>query len=151
MVRSFHMTKFLGMSFRDKRICWCIVFVLSLVLAGCRTGAVKTRTPAIKKTSGVQGRIIDKTLLQNSGNILVIPFEAGANVEATADLDKMSLMIVKGLIEDFEDRNLSFEIVNSDDAEKADYVVKGHVTKFDKIKGLKRWIANKKLYLTIEG
>ena len=46
--------------------------------------------------------------LKNGKNIAVVPFTAGVGVEANEDLDRIALMIVKGISDVFEVPNYNF-------------------------------------------
>lgn len=57
-----------------------------------------------------------------------MPFSAGPDVEASEDLQKISFMIVKGIVETFKEEKTDFQILEAADAKKANVVIRGHIT-----------------------
>ena len=57
----------------------------------------------------VTGTVLDKDLLVQGGDIALVPFKAGPQAEATDELDRLSLMIIKGIKESLDDLQLQFK------------------------------------------
>ena len=112
-----------------------LVIILFIFGHGCSwLGIHKSRetlpesaNPYISKSS----KIVDKALLKKGGKVAIIPFVAGPNVEANDELDKISLMIVKGLAEELGVSGV-FEIVTGEAAKEADFILDGRITSIGK-------------------
>jgi len=89
-----------------------------------------------------QGRIIDAKILSQGKNIAIVPFSAGVRAEATYELDRTALMIVKGVsvafAKDKTGKDAHFNLLMADDADNADLIVKGHITDMRRPSKLKR-------------
>ncbi|MCK5178887.1 MAG: hypothetical protein KAR32_05095 [Candidatus Omnitrophica bacterium] len=88
-----------------------------------------------------KGQIVDAESLKQGKNIAVIPFKAGVGVEANEELDRIALMIVKGIADTFADAegNL-FNILTAENLEGADFIVQGHVTSVKGPSKVSRWV-----------
>jgi len=148
----------------------CFVFLLSAV--GCGHINVpflgkssnqsktdeKSRTQATPLSAEFvdKGRIVNAQKLQQGRNIAIIPFTAGEAAESTQELDRVALMIVKGVVDAFADdhsgKHAHFNILTSENSKDADLIVKGHITAMGGPSKLKRWmpISNKRK-LSVEG
>jgi len=91
-----------------------------------------------------KGKIVNAQKLKQGKNIVIIPFKAGVGVEASDDMDKIALMIVKGIYDAFDydktGKHAHFNILTAEDIQKPDLVVKGHITEVVKRSKFKRWI-----------
>lgn len=89
-----------------------------------------------------KGRIVDGQRLQSGRNVVVIPFKAGVGVEATEALDKIALMIVKGISDAFasEGGGHHLQLLTVEDSQKADMIIQGHVTAMEHPSKIGRWI-----------
>ena len=86
------------------------------------------------------GREVDRRRLQQGGNVAIAPFKAGTNVEASAQTDKIALMILKGISETLQENSTSLKVVFPTEKKRADLIVEGHVTSLGKkTRGLKLW------------
>ena len=84
--------------------------------------------------------IMRPALLKEGRSIVVVPFSAGPNVEATQDLERVSLMIVKGTVGALND-NSHLKVFSSADADKPDLVIQGHITHREiDAKGARKWL-----------
>lgn len=98
------------------------------------------------------GKVVDAKPLKDGGKIVVIPFKAGAGVEATDQLDQTALMLVKGLVDLLHKEGAPFEVLTGENAADADFVIKGYVTKISKPSLVGRWIlGNNRIGLDVEG
>ena len=78
--------------------------------------------------------------LSQGTKLLIVPFTAGSAVEATEELDKIALMMVKGIAETVAESGKSVEIVDGEQANKVDFILRGHVTEIEETGGgLSRW------------
>ena len=105
-----------------------ITFVLAFVLlcSGCVFGSRK-----IVKNSPLGAPLIGKVLksegIKQGGNIAVFPFRAGVGAQAGERLDKVSLMIVKGLADYLDGQGASFKVLDSEHADQADFILEGFI------------------------
>ena len=107
-----------------------ILFVSLIFLPGC--GWLNSKQAVVPPD--VQflkvGKVIDAKRLRQGGKLLIVSFSAGAGVEATDQLDRVALMIVKGLADILKENSSPFEILDSNNAREAEIVMSGHVTAF---------------------
>ena len=103
-----------------------------------------------------QGRILESGFLRSDLNIAVVPFTAGVEVEASDELDRAALMIVKGISDAFEQEGDGsagkIRLVTAEDASSADYVVQGRIRGMHSPSTIKRWILmNRRKSLQVKG
>ncbi len=73
--------------------------------------------------------VLRPSFLKKEGtSLIVVPFTAGVGVEANKDLDRLSLMIVKGVIDTFNKDGVHFKIFTSEQTDKVDFIIQGHIT-----------------------
>ncbi|MCB9757750.1 MAG: hypothetical protein H6753_04910 [Candidatus Omnitrophica bacterium] len=98
-------------------------------------------------------RIFQKEKLAKGGNLLVVPFSAGENVESSDELDRVSLTIVKGIADVLADKDQPFKLMVQDDVQKTGFVIKGRITRIEqKNSSIKPWQAKKRKFsLYVEG
>ena len=98
--------------------------------------------PPVEVNSFVEkGQIIDATRLKQGKNIVVIPFKAGVGVSANESLERITLMVVKGVADTFaDDPEASFNFLTAENSMEADFVVQGHVTSRKGPSRVKRWV-----------
>lgn len=106
---------------------------LIIFLSGCSWFKIKQTLPP-ESTQFVQtGRVLEPTILKRGGRIAIVPFTAGEKVEAGALSDRVSLMIVKGIADVFQQRsNNLFEVVTSENVKDVDFIFEGHLTDLKK-------------------
>lgn len=98
------------------------------------------------------GKVVDAKPLKDGGKIVVISFKAGAGVEATDQLDQTALMLVKGIVDLLHKEGAPFEVLTGENAADADFIIKGHITKFKKPSFVNRWILlNRNIGIEVEG
>ena len=120
----------------------CVSFLFSLT--GCSWFKHKpVEQPRIVARVN-SGKILNDKRLKEGGNIVILPFKAGAGVEATDELDKLSLMIVKGIADTLTNQSNNFNILVSENANKADLILEGHITSLRQPSKLNRLILRKK-------
>ena len=83
--------------------------------------------------------------------MVMVPFQAGAGVVANEDLDKASLMIVKGFAEILSTEDAGLEVVLNEDADQADFIIEGRITDFKSFGAWKKWFGKKKVILGVSG
>lgn len=78
------------------------------------------------------GRLVDKKSFIPDGTLAVLPFKAGEGVAADPQLDRMSLMISKGIIDYLKEEKLPFEILLTQDQGDPQMLVEGYIESFKK-------------------
>ncbi len=97
-------------------------------------------------------QVVDPKRLKEGGKIAIIPFAAGADVEANEELDKIALMIIRGVSETLSDAHENLKVVFDEDAKTADFILEGHVTALTAPGTLDRWVmGNRKMELSVKG
>ena len=133
-----------------------VVFIFSLlILCGCATGGKKH--PSAKKISRepkseYSAKILRPAFLKKDGaSLVVVPFTAGIGVEADSDLDRLSLMIVKRIIDALNKDGKHFKILPAEEADKADFIIQGHITHPENLERHRVWMFSaKEVSLSIE-
>lgn len=137
-------------------------FVLLLLVAGCANinipfvGKSSEQSKAVNKTDLPEkpslepsafvedGRIINAQRLQQGQNIVIIPFKAGVGVEATEELDKAALMLVKGISDAFGNdprgEQNKFNILTAESVKEAEFIIQGHITDQRGSPKIKKWV-----------
>lgn len=91
-----------------------------------------------------KGKVVDRARLQQSQNVLILPFLAGVDVEATDDLDKIALMIIKGIKDAFDSdqtgKHDHFHILTAENQDPAELILKGRFTDVTGPSTLKKWL-----------
>ena len=103
-----------------------VLVVFSVLLIGCGWFGSKHAAPLKKAEFIKTEQIVDAHRLKKGGKVLIIPFSAGVGVEATNDLDRGALMIVKGIADVLKEEGSFFKILDSNNAQDADFIIKGH-------------------------
>lgn len=84
---------------------------------------------------------------------MIEPFAAGENVSATEELDKLALKMIQGINEIFANQNSSpYEVVGSDQAQNADFLMRGHFTSMSRPGDIKKlFFQQRQNLLAVEG
>lgn len=115
--------------------------------------SVEQSTPreqeALKSSEYVdEGRIVNAQRLKDGRNLAIVPFTAGVDVESTAELDKVALMIVKGVsdafAEDHTGKHAHFNILTAENSSSANLIAKGHIMKMAQSSKTRQWVLLKR-------
>ena len=83
---------------------------------------------------------------------MIVPFTAGEGVEETDQLDKVSLMLVKGVYDTFQDASSHLKMLEADKIDDADFIIQGHIVSISKpSKVNKLMLSNGKKQLQVQG
>ncbi len=107
-------------------LCFFLLFGTSTFI-GCSSHASVKAAHDVVGSSLDHARIFQKEKLAKGGNLLVVPFSAGENVESSDELDHISLMIVKGISDVLAAQDQPFKLMVYENAQKADFVIKGRI------------------------
>ena len=101
----------------------------------------KTQPVPVEANAFVElGRIIDAQALKNGKGIAIVPFTAGVDVAATEEVDKAALMIIKGVSDVFGKAPGQFTVLTKENAETADFFIKGHVSDIQDFSKVGSWV-----------
>lgn len=100
--------------------------------------------PSKKGPQLTSAKILSPKLLREAKTLIIVPFTAGENVEATKELDRLSLMIVKGFTLAFQEATPQIKILSSEEAAEADLVLKGHIIQWSKPERFKKVVMRRK-------
>lgn len=130
-----------------------LAVVMLCSLTGCAGPMALKNAPSVREAAAAapvgkdahvqDGRIIDAAFLGQGGKVLIVPFTAGAGIEAGESLDKTALMIVKGVADIFQKGAPRFEILDNANASEARFIVMGHIVEMPSALTLSRWIFKK--------
>jgi len=135
-----------------KHIVHIVILLVLATCVGCAWLSPKRESPV--KTSGFikVEKVINVDQLKEGGNLLIVPFRAGAGVEANEELDRIALMFVKGITDELKDNRPYFKILLADEADKAQVVIRGHVIELKRGSNFKKWFGGqRKISLTVKG
>src|SRR3989338_3960323 len=131
-------------------------------LAGCAGPTAFKNAPSVREAAAAarvvkdtfvqDGKIIDADSLGQGGKVLIVPFTAGAGIEAGEQLDKIALMTVKGMADMLKGDVPGFEILDNANASQARFIVKGRVVEMKSGSRFTRFILKTaKISLGVEG
>lgn len=97
-------------------------------------------------------KILNEQKFKEGGRILIVPFTPGVNAVASEELERTSMMIVRGLVESLGSQNSPFRILDAASADSADLVLQGRILTMKESGRLKKVALRKnKKYLAVEG
>ena len=135
---------------RGSRFLFLLVFV-----SGCAHGAAGPKAaPAARAEVASQNRceIVNRPRLYKGGALLIVPFSPGVDVAATDDVERISLRIVKGAAELLQEKAPRLEVLLAQNAERAELVLRGRVTKLEDPVGLRnKWFSHRQKSLEVKG
>ncbi len=105
------------------------------------------------ETEGLkQINVINQQKLKSGGQVVVIPFSPGVNIEANDTFDKVTLRIISGIREVFQDQSEIFTVLSSEEVDQADFIIEGRVIEIHKPSIMKRaTFKNNRLKLSVQG
>ncbi len=115
-----------------------LLFFMACLFAAGSLGCSSHQKPkvagSLEATPLAQARVFDQNKLIHGGKLLVVPFSAGKNVVASDQLDHVSLMLVKGIADVMGSSGKPFKILVEQDAQSADFVIKGRIVQMEEKK-----------------
>ena len=97
-------------------------------------------------------QVLNAHALKEGGNLLMVPFKAGVGVEASDELDKLALMIIRGAAQTLENNATPYRILDAQNASQAQMVMQGYVLQRSRPGGWQRWFPGpKEILLKVEG
>ena len=125
---------------------------LAVACVGCSSHNLKKSVFSEELSPLKMARVFQRERIAHGGNLLVVPFSAGEGVQASDELDHVSLEIVKGISDILQAKGRPFKFLDSEDAQSADLVIKGRVVRLEEKTGFKMLPGKHKiLSLAVEG
>lgn len=123
-----------------------------MLISGCSWIKAQAVTD-VKEVSYVDfGKILDQKRLNDGGRILFLPFSPGPNVFVDEEFDDISLRILRGVIDEFEENGQGFELVFNANDKNVDFTLDGRILKIQKISKIKKFLMfNKTVSLSVKG
>jgi hypothetical protein len=129
-----------------------IAFAVVFVSSGCFSSTPKKSSSAATPSVGATGQIIKESELKKGGTLVILPFKAGVNAAASQKLDRVSLMVVKGMIDYLSEERTPFKILTTQDQGVPDLVIDGYINNFSQPGKVKRWVMqSRKAVLSVDG
>ncbi len=141
------------LEFSMKKTLLLVLLFPVLVSLGCSSHRNLKVPKPLEPSALAQALVFQKETLVKGGKVLIVPFSAGENVQAGDQLDHVSLMIVKGIADAVGSRGTPFKILAGQDAQSADFVIRGRILQLEEKKHFsKPWQRKSKSYiLQVEG
>ncbi|MBF0388201.1 MAG: hypothetical protein HQL20_10200 [Candidatus Omnitrophica bacterium] len=112
--------------------------LLLFILGGCMWFGHLPAKPAVHVLpEAVSLEVIREDLWAIGGGVAFIPFTPGAGAEAGSTVDRLSLMIVKGLADAFAEKSGAFYLLTEEEARNASFVIEGRIEEFTPASKLK--------------
>lgn len=129
-----------------------IVFFSGLwLLSGCAwLGSAANNS--VEMEGKITAQLVDPQSFPKGGKLLVLAFQAGPNIVADERLDKVALMMIKGLADEIKDKQTQFQIVGAQEAREADYIISGQIIRMVTPPKWRRWMLRPSVNkLSVEG
>ncbi len=141
------------LEFFMKKTLFLVLLFPVLIFLGCSSHRNLKVPKASEPSILAQALVFQKEKLAKGGKLLIVPFSAGENVQASDQLDHVSLMIVKGIADALGSSGIPFKILAGQDAQRADFVIRGRIIQLEEKKHFsKPWQRKLKSYsLQVEG
>lgn len=135
------------------KLCSRIVLAGFVMLsAGCAHRDQQAADSMTVSTPVRQSRVLNAEKLRKGGQVLVVPFSAGAGVAADYQLDMVSFQIIRGLADTLEQAGSKFQVLDAANAQSADLVVRGRIIRLQQAGGVAVWPAKKRpAAVSVEG
>jgi hypothetical protein len=126
--------------------CTRLLITLFLItsLCGCSFFHRKGTVESPPKPLVQSGKIVNKEKLSTGGKLLIIPFSPGEDVAATSKMEKVAVMIAKGISEVIMESDSPIEILMAHNSDMAQMILSGHVVRMSSTKGVKKLLLNKR-------
>jgi hypothetical protein len=135
----------------NRRLIYIVIGTI-FVASGCFSSSPKRSSSAVPSLARATGKIIKEDEFKKGGTLVVLPFKAGPNAAASPQLDRVSLMIAKGLIDRLSEEKTPFTVLTTQDQGEPDLVVGGYINDFIQPGKVKRWVMqSKKTALSVDG
>jgi hypothetical protein len=120
------------------------IFIVNCSVAGCLFLPVKEQASREVLVGIPTGKIVNRPAIVKDGSVAVLPFKAGEGVSADPQLDRMSMMISKGIIDYLNEQHLSIKILTTQDQGMPDMMIDGYIESFKRPSKISRWFLRDK-------
>jgi hypothetical protein len=103
--------------------------IFCMTVSGCFWSSSKPK-PGVEHAKTMSVEVLRSDILAKGGAVLVEPFKAGSDAEATPALDRFALLIVKGAADALDNEGGRLSYKASDGPGNADFVIEGHIDQF---------------------
>lgn len=120
-------------------------FILILcvgVFAGCFAHAPAKDTSKSKPAIAVNGNVLSHERLKQGGKVGLALFKAGPQAESNEQLDRLAIVLLKGMRDRLETAESRLIITNN--AEEADFIISGYIEEFTQPGKFQRVVMRKK-------
>ncbi len=127
-----------------------LILLIVLCVSGCfgRKPSIQNNisSPALQVT----GNLVDPEKFRSGGKLGIIAFKAGPQAESNEQLDRLSVMLIKGIREGLAGAKTALLI--TDDEDKSDLVMEGYIEEYLSPSQFARMILRKKnMRLSVSG
>lgn len=129
-----------------------LLIIIVLFFSGCFWSTPKNvLTP--KAAFGIPtGQIINREAFLKGGTLVVLPFKAGEDAMANPQLDRVALMLAKGVIDYLDEQRTPYQVLTTQDQGRPQMIIDGYIHDFNRPGRISRWIfRNKQTRLRISG
>ena len=124
--------------------------IFCLTVSGCFWSSTRPK-PGFEHAKTMSVEVLHSDVLARGGAILVEPFRAGPDAEATPVLDRFALLIVKGAVDALDNEGGRLSYRASDSPGKADFVIEGHIDQFKVPGTVDKMMLKKEATIRIKG
>ncbi|NTV28510.1 MAG: hypothetical protein HGA80_00320 [Candidatus Omnitrophica bacterium] len=107
---------------------YLLVLAACLLFGGCLWSSKVIKSGQASEP-GLSVEVLRPDILVKGGSLILEPFKAGPGAEATPELDRMALSIVKGAVDAMEGGSSRMYYKSPDSSGGADLLVEGHIEK----------------------
>lgn len=138
--------------FKAKIIFLGVILAVSFSACSWFSHAKNVVTTPNSSESIEKSKVVNASRLKEGGKVAMLAFKAGVGVEATEQLDKTSLEVVKGFSDFLAEHSSPLRFVGADAAEETTFVLSGNFSSIDVVSSLWPWAQTKiTISLTIDG
>lgn len=108
------------------------VLIICFSIGGCTFFSSKKRLSVNETAEKPTGQLIRKEAFIEGGTLAVLPFKAGEGALADPQLDRISMMISKGILDYFNAERVPFKVLSTQEEGDPKMVVEGYIEDFDR-------------------
>lgn len=129
-----------------------IVILIFSLFSGCFWSPPKNEIEP-KSVLGIPtGQIINREAFLKGGTLVVLPFKAGEDATANPQLDRVALMLAKGVIDYLDEQRTPYQVLTTQDQGRPQVIIDGYIHDFNRPSRISRWVfRNKHTRLRVSG
>lgn len=117
-----------------------LLIVLITSFFGCFSSTPKNEKPTNFTLGIPTGKIIDRATFAKGGSVAILPFKAGEQATANPQLDRIALMIAKGVIDYLNEQRTPYRVLTTQDQGNPDMIIDGYIQDFKRPGTISRWV-----------